>query len=98
MTRILYTEDTETFLINFFQEGGEFYFSDIYADRELEDSSEKMRCSVATTIEITTTIEIIISIVVENAFQNKHHIATTIEITTTIEIIISIVVENAFQT
>ena len=27
------------------------------------------RCSVATTIEITTTIEIIISIVVENEFQ-----------------------------
>ena len=54
------------------------------------------RSGVATTIEITTTIEIIISIVVENAFQNKHHIATTIEITTTIEIIISIVVENAF--
>ena len=53
---------------------------------------------VATTIEITTTIEIIISIVVENAFQTKHHIATTIEITTTIEIIISIGVENAFQT
>ena len=53
---------------------------------------------VATTIEITTTIEKIISIVVENAFQTKLHIATTIEITTTIEIIISIVVENAFQT
>ena len=43
--------------------------------------------SVATTIEITTTIEIIISIVVESAFQTKHHIATTIEIKTTIEII-----------
>ena len=42
---------------------------------------------IATTNEITTTIEIIISIVVENAFQTKHHIATTIEITTTIEII-----------
>ena len=55
-------------------------------------------CYVATTIEITTTIEIIISIVVESAFQTKHHIATTIEITTTIEIIISIVVENEFQT
>ena len=40
---------------------------------------------VATTIEITTTIEIIISIVVENAFQTKHHIATTIEITTTLK-------------
>ena len=53
---------------------------------------------VATTIEITTTIEIIISIVIENAFQTKHHIATTIEITTTMEIIISIVVENEFQT
>ena len=53
---------------------------------------------VATTIEITTTIEIIISIVVENEFQTKHHVATTIEITTTIEIIISIVVENKFQT
>ena len=52
---------------------------------------------VATTIEITTTIDIIISIVVENEFQTKHHIATTIEITTTIEII-SIVVENAFKT
>ena len=49
---------------------------------------------VATSIEITTTIEIIISIVVENEFQTKLHIATTIEITTTIEIII----ENAFQT
>ena len=55
------------------------------------------RCFVATTIEITTTIEIIISIVVENKFQTKHHIATTNEITTTIEIIISIVVENKFQ-
>ena len=54
--------------------------------------------TVATTIEITTTIEIIISIVVENAYQTKHHIATTIEITTTIEIIISIVVKNKFQT
>ena len=53
---------------------------------------------VATTIEITTTIEIIISIVVENAFQTKHHTATTNEITTTIEIIISIEVENAFKT
>ena len=45
-----------------------------------------------------TTIEIIISIVVENKFQTYLHIATTIDITTTIEIIISIVVENAFQT
>ena len=53
---------------------------------------------MATTIEITTTIEIIISIVVENEFQTKLHIATTIEITATIEIIISIVVENKFQT
>ena len=53
---------------------------------------------VATTFEITTTIEIIISIVDENKFQTKHHIATTIEIPTTIEIIISIVVENEFQT
>ena len=53
---------------------------------------------VATTIEITTTIEIIISIVVENKLQTWLHIATTIEITTTIEIIISIVVENEFQT
>ena len=53
---------------------------------------------VATTIEITTIIEIIISIVVENAFQTKHQTATTIEITSTIEIIISIVVENKFQT
>ena len=53
---------------------------------------------VATTIEITTTIEIIISIVVENEFQTKHHIATTNEITTTIEIVISIEVENAFKT
>ena len=53
---------------------------------------------VAITIEITTTIEIIISKVVENAFQTYFHIATTIEITNTIEIIISIVVENAFQT
>ena len=39
---------------------------------------------------MTTTIEILISIVVKNAFQTKHHIATTIEITTTIEIIINI--------
>ena len=39
-----------------------------------------------------TTIEIIISIVVENVFQTQHHTATTNEITTTIEIIISIVV------
>ena len=46
-------------------------------------------CFVATTIEITTTIEIIISIVVENEFQTQLHIATTIEITTTIEMIIS---------
>ena len=53
---------------------------------------------VATTFEITTIIEIIMSIVVENEFQTKHHIATTFEITTTIEIIISIVVENAFKT
>ena len=45
---------------------------------------------IATTNEITTTIEIIISIVVENAFQTKYHIATTNAITTTIEIIISI--------
>ena len=57
-----------------------------------------MQCCGATTIEITTTIEIIISIVVENEFKTKHHIATTIEITTTIEIIISIEVENAFKT
>ena len=28
-------------LFNFFQEGGEFYFSDIYADSELEDSVRK---------------------------------------------------------
>ena len=54
--------------------------------------------SVATTIEITTTIEIIISIVVENAFQTEYHIATTNEITTTIEIIILIEVENTFKT
>ena len=47
---------------------------------------------------VATTIEIIISIVVENEFETKLHIATTIEITTTIEIIISIVVENEFQT
>ena len=47
-------------------------------------------CNVATTIEITTTIEIIISIVVENEFQPLLHITTTFEITTTIEIIISI--------
>ena len=53
---------------------------------------------IATTIEITTNIEIIISIVVENKFQTELHIETTIEITTTIEIIISIVVENEFQT
>ena len=53
---------------------------------------------VATTIEITTTIEIIISKVVENKIQTYLHIATTIEITTTIEIIISIVVEIEFQT
>ena len=43
-------------------------------------------------------LQIIISIVVENAYQTKHHIATTIEITTTTEIIISIVIENKFQT
>ena len=49
---------------------------------------QKNESIVATTIEITTTIEIIISIVVENAFQTKHHIATSIEITSTIEIII----------
>ena len=49
---------------------------------------------IATTIEITTTIEII-SIVVENAFQTKHHIATTNELTTTIVIIISTEVENS---
>ena len=56
-------------------------------------------CScVATTIEMTTTIEIIISIVVENASHTQHNIATTNEITTTIEIVISIEVENAFQT
>ena len=56
-------------------------------------------CScVATTIEMTTTIEIIISIVVENAFHTQHNIATFIEITTTIEIVISIEVENAFKT
>ena len=52
---------------------------------------------VATTIEITTTIGIIISIVVENAFQTKHHIATTIEITTTIEIIFSIGLRMHFK-
>ena len=40
VTRIVYIEVTETFL-NFFQEGGEFYFSDIYTDRELEDSVRK---------------------------------------------------------
>ena len=34
---------------------------------------------VATTIEITTTIEIIISKVVENEFQTKLHIATAID-------------------
>ena len=56
-------------------------------------------CScVATTIEMTTAIEIIISIVVENAFHTQHNIATTNEITTTIEIVISIEVENAFKT
>ena len=59
---------------------------------------EQYWTNVATTIKITTTIEIIISIVVENAYQTKHHIATTIEITTTTEIIISIVIENKFQT
>ena len=52
---------------------------------------------VATTIEITTTIEIIISIVVENKFQTYLHIATTIEITTTIEIIISIGLRMHFK-
>ena len=57
-----------------------------------------VKCHVATTIVLTTTIEIIISIVLENAYQTKHHIATTIEITTIIEIIISKVVENKFQT
>ena len=35
--------------------------------------------SVAATIEITTTIEIIISKVVENEFQTKLHIATAID-------------------
>ena len=53
---------------------------------------------VATTIEIKTTIEKTISIVVENNFQTWLHFATIIEITTTIEFIISIEVENAFQT
>ena len=38
-----------------------------------------------------------ISIVVENAFQTKHHIATTIEITTTIEINISIFINKYFN-
>ena len=52
---------------------------------------------VETTIEITTTIEIIISKVVDNAFQTKHYIAITNEITTTIEIFISIEFENAFK-
>ena len=55
---------------------------------------KEQRSSVATTIEITTTIEIIISTVVENKFQ----IATTNEITTTIEIIISIEIENSCKT
>ena len=53
-------------------------------------------CFVATTIETTTTIEIIISIVVENAFQSKHHIATTIEISISIVVVISIVVAVVF--
>ena len=29
------------YIVIFFREGGEFYFSDIYADRELEDSVRK---------------------------------------------------------
>ena len=36
---------------------------------EIEKELHFWKCTVATTIEITTTIEIIISIVVENAFQ-----------------------------
>ena len=45
-------------------------------------------------------IAIIISVVVENAFQiqpiDRNHFFTTIKITTTIEIIILAVVKNAF--
>ena len=44
-------------------------------------------CSVATIIEITNNFELIISIVVENVFQNHILIANTIEIIITIEII-----------
>ena len=57
----------------------------------MSGKDKNWRSTVATTIEIT--------IVVENAFQTKHHIANTNEITTTstVEIIISIEVENAFK-
>ena len=42
VTRKPYAEGSVTFyIVQFFQEGGEFYFSDIYADRELEDSVRK---------------------------------------------------------
>ena len=41
VTRILYTEDTETSLIIFFHEGGEVNSSENYVDRELEDSVRK---------------------------------------------------------
>ena len=40
--------------------------------------SDWYMCIVASTIEITTTIEIIITIVVENEFQTYQHVATTI--------------------
>ena len=56
------------------------------------ENSFQIKHHIATTNEITTTIEIIFSIVVENKFQTLLHIATTNEITTTIEIIISMVV------
>ena len=48
------------------------------------------KCGVAATIEVTTTFETIISMVVENACQKWTPVATTIEVTPTIEIIISI--------
>ena len=47
--------------------------------------------TVATAIEIRPTVEIDISLVVKNAFQNQILIATSVEITPTNEIIISIV-------
>ena len=47
-------------------------------------------CIVTTSIEITTTIEMTISIVIENAFQNQTLIVITIEIKPTNRIITSV--------